>query len=79
MKNKLVKKHECAYLLEKESISYKEKIDKILQDVGIFNYGTAIAHIEYVEEDDFWVAHCDEYVTIIKYCPFCGEKLKQWK
>lgn len=75
MKKKVIKKHECNYLLERESISYGGKIDKMLDNAGISNYGPAIVHIEYVEEDNFWVAHCDEYVTIIKYCPFCGKKL----
>lgn len=41
----------------------------------ISNHGPAIRHIEYVPNMNIWVAHCDEYATVIKYCPFCGEEL----
>jgi hypothetical protein len=38
-------------------------------------YAGAIGTIEYLKEDKMWVAHCDEYGTEIKYCPFCGMNL----
>ena len=42
---------------------------------NIPNYGPSIRYIEYAPDLSMWVAHCDEYATIIKYCPFCGEEL----
>ena len=56
-------------------IEKEEKIKEVLFASDISNYGEAIEYIEYVEKGDFWVGHCDEYATIIKYCPFCGKKL----
>jgi hypothetical protein len=38
-------------------------------------HGSTIRKIEFDEEYDVWVAHCDEYGDVIKYCPFCGRKL----
>lgn len=82
---KSVKRHKCISLLEKkhdsqeemlEYLKKRDEINKMIIASGISNYGEAIGYIEYVEEGNFWVAHCDEYTTIIKYCPFCGEKLK---
>jgi len=86
---KSAKKHECDYLLTEKRFSddeawseYSQKkfnISKTIKDADISHYGEAIAHIEYVEEGNFWVAHCDEYATVIKYCPFCGKELDRRK
>jgi len=81
---RVVKRHECRPKVNKETTSDKEwsvyiekeeKMNEMLLASSISNYGEAIEYIEYVEEGDFWVAHCNEYATIIKYCPFCGKKL----
>lgn len=84
---KLVKRHECAYLLTEKRFSddeawsdYSQKkfyINETIKAANISHYGEAIVYIEYVEDGDFWVAHCDEYATVIKYCPFCGIELER--
>jgi len=43
---------------------------------AIYYYGPAITKIEFIEDTGAWVAHCDEYATIINFCPFCGMKLR---
>lgn len=68
---KIVKKHKCD-----PSLRSDYKFNDMIKAADISNYGPAISDIEYTEEGNFWVAHNDEYVTVIKYCPFCGEKLE---
>lgn len=57
----------------------QEEIERSWKRIGrigtISNHGEAIRYIEYAPELNVWVAHCDEYATVIKYCPFCGEEL----
>jgi len=52
-----------------------DKVKDIELRVDIPWYGPSITRIEYVKEHKRWIAHCDEYASIIKYCPFCGEQL----
>lgn len=54
---------------------FNDKFMDLLEKADIPFYGPSIAVIEYVEEGDFWVAHCGEYATKIKFCPFCGGEL----
>jgi hypothetical protein len=68
---KIVKKHRCDSPPEGDY-----KFAEMIEAAGISNYGPAIGYIEYVEKGNFWVTHNDEYATVIKYCPFCGEELK---
>ena len=71
MESKVVKKHKCNPPPKSDY-----EFGEMIKAAGIINYGGAIGYIKYVEEGNFWVAHNDEYTTVIKYCPFCGEKLK---
>jgi hypothetical protein len=65
-------KHTC----EQMDLSRRNNIGRIISGNKLIpNHGPAIVYIEYVPDMDIWVAHCDEYASIINYCPFCGEKL----
>ena len=78
-------RHECKQMQEEIERSWER-----LSRIGIIpNHGPAIRHIEHVPDfgviknhevifENVWVAHCDEYATVIKYCPFCGTELNDW-
>jgi wobble nucleotide-excising tRNase len=64
--------HKCKQIEQ----SLKNDVGRIVDGNKLIpNHGPAISHIEYVSSMNVWVAHCDEYATVIKYCPFCGEEL----
>ena len=63
--------HRCqeSYDIKKEEL----KID--MKSQWVSSHGPAIPYIEYLFNDSKWVAHCDEYASMIEYCPFCGMRL----
>jgi hypothetical protein len=64
-------KHECKQMAQ--SCEEKGSYGRL---VGVADFGPSIRYIEYLDDPGVWVAHCDEYATIIEYCPFCGIYLR---
>lgn len=44
-------------------------------DIFNLGHGQAIGYIEFDFNNKVWIAHCNEYGNVIKYCPFCGMTL----
>ena len=64
-------KHRCEEMVELE----KAELNMDLKAQWISRHGPAVRYMQYVFNENKWVAHCDEYATLIEYCPFCGMKL----
>lgn len=50
--------------------------DEVTSAEGPYWFGNAITKIEYSIKYKTWYANANnEYATVIRYCPFCGQDL----
>ena len=65
-------RHKCKQMEQSHEMAYEYGIKM----TGIPNHGPAISYVEYAPDLNAWVAHYNEYATVIEYCPFCGIHLR---
>lgn len=77
---KSIKKyHRCEEFdkLNKLSNDYMREYEPAFDSKNKFHgeYGQSIIEIINYNNEEYWWASCNEYATMIKYCPFCGDDL----
>ena len=64
-------KHRCQEMVD----SAKAELKMDFKGEWVAKHGPSIRYIQFIFNEGSWVAHCDEYATLIEYCPFCGMTL----